>query len=87
LPCTKTQCPVGHTLISKPKSTLKNIICDFCNTNTDVLKQAIYEDWNCDFDICERCHAKLPETNPIQPLKNQPIDKYPNIVIGIPKDI
>lgn len=66
-PCSKTQCPKGHSflLVNSPTHS-----CDLCGVKAGVLNQQLYYDKWCNLKVCELCQSRLPSNSQVQSIQN-----------------
>jgi len=60
VPCGQTKCRFGHRLEIDDEVDDYETLCDFCGASILLLDKWWFEDSECDFDICKKCHSKLP---------------------------
>ena len=60
---------MGHKILKKKRLT-KKLYCDFCDAPAFVISKNAYGFCKCNFDLCEVCYDKLPETNSLIPMKS-----------------
>jgi hypothetical protein len=49
----------------------ESLICDFCGLIARISGKFAYSDRECNFDICMKCHQKVPEKHNLLPLENE----------------
>ena len=67
-PCTRKTCLYSHPL-KEIIAYSQSIYCDFCGISAQLLGPKVYNDQECNFDICEVCYVNLPETHELVPFK------------------
>lgn len=68
IPCSKTACPLGHKLKHRVRPG-KYRYCDLCDVPAGLLGKRAHGFCPCDFDVCDICYDRLPETTNKAPLK------------------
>ena len=57
------------------KSSISNLayLCDICGLPTVLMGKYMYDDYHCNFGICELCYQDLPDEHPqVNCLENNP---------------